>query len=223
MSNSFQKLFSFLFLVGLLFISTIQMNAAKTIVEGSIEEFEGKKIKVGIYTDYLTFEKQWLQAQTIKDGKFHFDLELTVTTHLLLEIEDKQTSLFAESGKTYFIKLSYDAALNQGKAFDKMLDLNFPIPQQNDINLEIRAFNKAYHDFFAENYQRFVIKAATKEIEAFVAKWDKRKATIQNEFVKNYISYSLANLEDINNVSDTKLYEKYFEQKPILWILKPIR
>lgn len=60
-------------------------------------------------------------------------------------------------------------------------------------------------------------KGATKEINEFVLKWKKNAAAEPNEFAADYIRYTIANLEDINKVSEDQLFEEYLKEKSILY------
>ena len=158
-------------------------SIASTVLKGKVEGFENKVIKVGVHEDYITFREQWLAQTTITDGSFKLELPVKNIQQLIIKIDDKRTSLFVEDGAVYNLKLSYDETANQGRIFDKFLDLNFSYPQVGETNQLIKKFNKAYQDFFADNYQRMLIRGATEETTAFIEEWKKKEAIEQNKFV----------------------------------------
>jgi len=202
------------------FFGSLVGFSAETVIQGTLGNFEGKTIRVAKYSDYVTYNKLWIDQAVLKEGKFNLSFDLLQTTQIIIRLEDKETVLFAEPGKVYNVNLSYNSEANQGNAYDKLLDLSFPFPTADNINLQIKTFNKAYQDFFSANYQRFVINAAGKQITEFVEKWDKKNTSQSNDFVKNYIDYTLANLQDINNAPEEKLYKNYISNKPILYANK---
>lgn len=204
----------------LTFFSSLLGFSAETIIQGSLKEFEGKTIRAAKYTDYISFNKLWLDEATLTEGMFSLSFDLSQTTQIIIRLEDKETVLFAEPGKVYNVNLSYNSAANQGNSFDQLLDLSFPFPTTDNINLQIKSFNKAYQDFFSANYQRFIINAASKQLNQFIDKWNKQNSSQQHDFVKNYIEYALANLQDINNAPKEKLYKNYLSNQPILYANK---
>jgi len=200
------------------FIASILLYSTETIIQGNISAFNGKTLKVSLISDYLTFTSEEVAKTLISKGKFKITLQLDDTQQVFLKIEDKQTSFFAKPGEVYNLNLSYDAQANQGRAFDKYLDLKFSYPRTDEINQLIKSFNTAYQNFFSKNYQRLAINVAQKEINSFVAEWEQKEAYKKDPFTTNYVRYALANLEDINNsASKDKLYDKYLKNQPILY------
>lgn len=189
----------------------------ETIVQGKISGFDGKTIKIGIYSDYITNEKIWLNSFEIKEGAYKLSADLNEIQQIILKIEDKETSLFAEPGKVYNVGLSYDVEANRGQAFNKFLNLSFPFPKATELNQQVKAFNRDYQEFFSNSFAKMMYKGATKETQAFIEKWTKKNASHSNLFLKNYIRYALGNLEDINGGSNSKLEAKFIKGQPILY------
>lgn len=208
------------YLISLLFslcILGINLKATEVIIKGKIEGFDNKTLKLGYYKNYLTNEKSWQSTQKIIDGKFSFSTTTDEVKQFILRIEDKETSMYGEPGEVYVIKLTYSEATNRGQSFNKYLDLNFPFPKLEGINQQIKKFNKAYQNFMADNYQAIMIKKGAKQTNDFIALQSKLHQNQSNSFVKNYVRYTLANLEDINSVSTQKLVNRYLIKQPILY------
>lgn len=208
-----KQLFSTLLFLFCSFLSI----AAETVIQGKIEGFDQKIIKVGRYKDYITFEKEWITSVVIEDNSFRVTFPIEETTQILVKVEDKSTSFFAEAGKVYNLALSYDEEANRGQSFDKYLNLNFSFPKASETNQLIKKFNKAYEDFFAANYAKMMYKGATKETQEFIKKWENYSGFENNNFVLNYVKYSLANLEDVGGGSKEKLEQKFILEQPILY------
>ncbi|MCB0803541.1 MAG: TlpA family protein disulfide reductase [Flavobacteriales bacterium] len=196
---------------------TLTAFGENVIIKGGIKGFEGKEISANIYEDYITFNLKKLNTTTIKNGEFQLTFNLNEVEQIVLKIENKSTSLFAEPAETYNIGLDYDAIANQGKAFDKFLNIHFLFPKPNETNSLIKSFNTAYQNFFADNYQKFAIKQAYKETNAFIKKIENKPQYQSKPFVRDYVKYAIANLKDINNVSDNELFNNYLNNKPILY------
>lgn len=208
----------FLLLFTVLF--TFQLFAAETVIQGKFLGFDQKVLKVGYYTDYITNQKVFVAETQIKNGEYRLSLELKDDRQLILKIEDKESTFFAEAGKVYNLNLSYDEERNRGRAFDKKLDLNFSFPQPTEMNQLIKKFNQDYSAFFQANIKKFATKNAKEEVEQFVAEQSVKEIYQKNEFVNNYVTFALANLEDINNSPKEKLVQKYLLGKEILYLNK---
>jgi peroxiredoxin len=205
-----------LILVFTLLLSS-QLIAEETIVQGKIKGFDSKTIKIGVFSDYITNEKKWLDEQVIENGSFKLSIDLNTINQVVLKIEDKETSLFAEVGQVYNVTLSFDEEANRGQAFDKFLNLSFPFPKVTELNQQIKTFNKAYQDFFELNYAKMMYKGASKETQAFLAQWRTKGEKGNNDFLKNYIKYALANLEDISGGNNISLENTFIKGLPILY------
>ena len=207
--NSYALLFTLL--------TSLQLVADETVIQGSIKGFDSKTIKIGVYKDYITNEKEWLNEEIITDGNFKLSINLDEIKQVILRIEDKETSLFAEVGQVYNVTLSFDEEANRGQAFNKFLNLSFPFPKATELNQQIKSFNKAYQDFFEQNYAKMMYKGANKETEAFLTSWRKKAESKELAFLKNYIIYALANLENIRGGSNVTLENTFVKGQPILY------
>jgi len=197
-----------------LFSSTLL--ATETLIQGNVEGFEGKSLELGYYSDYITLKKSKIQESEILNGDFSFEFDLEETKQFYLKIDNKLTSLFVEPGQVYNVNLSYNATENEGRAFYQNLNLNFPFPQHNGLNQIIKRFNNEYIDFFDEYKRQIIVKGAKKETTAFIQKWEERLEDTPNQFAKNYIRYTLAQLEHISYVPEEELFNKYFrDQTPL--------
>jgi len=205
----------FLLTVSSIFLFS-QTLALETIIQGSIKGFDGEQIRLGHYQDYITFKKVFVATDEIENGQFQLKINLDDVKQLILMVEDKQTSLFAEAGQVYNISLSYSIENNAKRAFEKYLDLKFSFPKANELNQRIKQFNADYQEFFADNYEKFVVNEASKAIEAFVKKQKGNEVYQTPTFLKNYVRYALANLEDINKASTKNLEDEYLKGESVL-------
>ncbi len=205
--------FTFLFTL----LISLQLMADETIIQGKIKGFDSKTIKIGIYSDYITNEKKWLNEKVIENGSFKLGINLDEIKQVILKIEDKETSLFAEAGQVYNVALTFDEEANRGQAFNKYLNLSFSFPKATELNQQIKSFNNAYQGFFEQNYAKMMYKGANKETQAFLKSWRKKVENIELDFLKNYITYALANLEDIRGGENYTLENTFIKGQPILY------
>ena len=191
----------------------------ETIVQGKIDGFDKKIIQVGYYEDYITYSEKWLSMDSIENGKFRLSFQIPTTRHILLKVEDKTTTLFAEEGQVYNIILEYDQEVNNGRIHDKTLNLSFPFPKGEDINFRIKKFNDSYGDFIKENQDLFKSKNAGNKIEEYIKSWESSLSN-EKEYVSSYIRYSLVGLEIINRSPREKLKKDYFIDQAIQYLQK---
>lgn len=184
-------------------------------IQGNAVGFEGKKISLSVVNDFISLQKNVIAKTDMKEDQFSLTIKLEKTQQIFLKIEDKESSFFAEPGAVYNLSLSYDEEKNQGQAYNKRLDLKFAFPKADELNQKIKAFNQAYQDFFTENYSLFAINAAQKQSLSFIEKIEQDSRFQSPEFVKQYCTYALANLKDINRLPRKELFEEYLHNKEI--------
>ncbi len=187
-----------------------------TVIQGTIKGFEGENIRLAYIEDYISFNKEHLAEAKINNEQFRLEFDLDQTRQLVIEVQDKKTSLFAEIGQVYNIFLSYNDETNTSRAFEKYLDLKFSFPKADELNQKIKKFNKEYQDFFSQNYKEFVVKEATVKLDSFIQAQESKEFYAQPEYLKIYVNYALANLKDINQRDKSEIYTEYLKGKKVL-------
>jgi len=203
----------------LLFIFTFILSllgySKSTIIQGSIKGFDGEKIRLAYYEDFISYKKIAIEDSEISNEQFRVEFELEETKQLLLFIQDKQTAIFAEPGQVYNIYLSYSDDNNSKRAFEKYLDLKFSFPKSEELNQRIKKFNTEYQDFFSKNYREFVVKEAENELDEFIKEQESKEIYKETEYLEVYIEYALANLKDIGRQSKEEIYIAHLEGKKV--------
>jgi peroxiredoxin len=223
--------FAHLFILALLITSNI--FASNTVIKGKVKSFNGQEITVYTYSDYITQNQKKIGFTNIKsDGTFNFQFDTKNVIKVIIKIEDKTTWFFTQPGKVYNINLSYDEKLNKGRIYDKLLSLKFNFPAPNELNQQIKKFNINYDNFIEENTILFKKRDRSVEpkIKAFKQKMLKSFENSQTQFINDYITYSVASMQNAIDVSyniytsgknseDTKanLYLEYLNNKKVLY------
>lgn len=220
------------YLLTLTLLISVFSYGAKTVVKGYAKKFVGKEISFSIYKDYITDETSKIGYTTIaENGSYNFEYESNKIEKLTLKIEDKTTWLFTEPGKVYNLNISYNPEANKQRVYDKKLSLYFNFPVPNELNQQIKKFNDSFDKFIEDNIVLFKKRdnSIAPKLKEFKAKSLKEAQTINSEYVKNYIKYSIGSTEKALDVSYFKdvaktmqnfkanLYLEYLENKPILY------
>jgi len=219
-----------LIIIFFFFISSL--NASKTVIKGKSSFFKGKELILYTFSDYISSKKNQIGFTTIhQNGSYSFEFEATATKKVYLKIEDKTTSLFIKPGEVYNINIVYSKKINKGRVYDKQLSLVFNFPVPTELNQQIGKFNRNFDEFIANNRVLFEKRNHSIEpkLKTFKVKMLKEAQISNSKFVKDYIKYSIASVQnsldvsykkvDAQNSQNTKanLYLEYLNKKPILY------
>ena len=225
-----KKVNQILVILFLFLVSTL--SASKTVIKGKTEMFKGKELVLYTYSDYISTKKTQIGFTTINNnGVYSFEFDLTKTGKVFLKIEDKSASFYVKPGEVYNINISYNKALNKTRVYDKQLSLLFNFPVPTELNQQIKNFNEKFDHFFEGN--RALLEKRDHSIEpklkSFKIKMLKESEKSNSTFVKSYILYSIASIQNSLDVSykitDSKdnqntranIYLDYLHEKPIYY------
>lgn len=206
--------------------------SAGIVFKGKATGLEGKTIKIYHYTDYITFQKKIIGNAIVNHkGQFEFSWKHPFDDYLeyVIEIDNIKVSCYFNDNKVYYAEIS---PVKDEKSNSMVsLAITFPFLPQNDPNHIIATFE--------DDYQNFLI-----DIQAFIKKQDRRNIygkyivfkkninekfqSVNNPFAKNYILFSLLDLEAIfeffpkkkdneKHLSEEVIcYDRYLKSSPVL-------
>jgi len=199
-----------------LILSVFSAKAGKIIIEGTAPSYVGKEMKVYRIDDYLSDKLSMITSTTVKEDStfkltfFNEDIE-----KVILRCENNRTFLYAQPGTTYNIyfpeRNKYEPVVPSGN----QVEITFFDLDSTDINYKILGFQRWFDYFIGGTYHL----RNDKQSALFSAKLDTFKTNVQNYylndtsdnsfFLKTYIRYSIAGLDNINTIAERNRYEKY--------------
>lgn len=208
----------------------VYLNASTVVIKGNAKKFAESELIIYKTKDYFSEVKEKIGYIKIKaDESFSFEFETTEIEKIELAIEDKSTWFFIEPGGVYNLTLSYDEELNKSRIYDRFLSLRFSFPAPTELNQLIAKYNRKMDDFITENEVAF--RKRDGSVAPFLAEFEKKTAaefsSYKNNFVTNYVRYSIANTFNAIDISYNKrdsvkfdkatLYLNYLHKKPVLY------
>ena len=192
-------------------------------IKGFAPSYIGKNIQIFGIQDYFSKKDTLLSEGKVKtDSTFSVKFRIETPQKILIKSHKNKGFIYAEPNETYSVfipeKDEYNAYNPQGNE----IQISFYNLDSNDLNMKILEFDNQVIDFISKNYKR---KYITTKI--FAGKLDTFKRAIQNFydkdtsfFLKTYIKYSIASLDDINYAGYKNRYEKYefyINNNPIIY------
>lgn len=199
---------------------TFYVTAAQdTEVSGTALGHPGELVRVKVYTDQFSrLDSTLASAETDAWGNFSLTFPLEKTDYAFLTLGLKEGEFYLEPGYAYRAFIRSDTV--QGSVFDQ-LPLQFDLKEENrGLNSMIEEFNFDYNTFILQHQKQLLRAKPDKLITEFINR-EKSKFSDElheNEYFKNYLTYSFASLEWISKVkSDTTILEEYIIGKDVLY------
>jgi hypothetical protein len=192
-------------------------------IKGYAPAYVDKKVQILGIQDYFS-NKDTLLAETNvkKDSTFSVKFFLSKTQKIIIKPHKNRGFIYTEPNRTYTLFLPEKDEFNAYNPQGNEIQISFYKLDSSDLNMKILEFDNLVTNFIAKNYKR---KNITTPIFAGIL--DTFKTEVQkfyerdtSFFLKTYIKYSIASLDDINYVGYKNRYEKYefyINNNPIIY------
>lgn len=218
--------------VCLIFIFTITISSfcATSIIKGEAKGAENLSIRLYVYDDFISNKEKLLKTAKIdSSGRFEFKIdniyERQVINCFFRIMNYNCSGMFIEAGKTYNIEFEDFDFKDPNRIYIPLLssrNISFVLKDtsKNELNNLISSFNYDYDNFVASTFGTGILAARTHKtkIDSFMIAETEKYANVSNEFFKNYLVYSIANLQlSLKSKSRKYIFDNYFYKKPILY------
>lgn len=206
------RYFILLFLV----LSGFTLSAQKVVISGYAPDYIGQEMKVYRIKDYLSDQTALVSSTTVaEDSTFEMSFFSDEIEKVIIRCENNRSHLYIEPGGKYSVffpeRNKYEPKLPSGNS----VEMTFYDLDSTDINYKILRFQRWYDYFVGGTYHL----RNDKEAVEFAAYLDTFKTNVHNYylpdtsensfFLKTYIRYSIAGLDNINTLAERGRYEKY--------------
>lgn len=206
------RFFVLLFLI----LSGFSVSAQKVVLSGTAPEYIGQEMKVYRIKDYLSDKLTLISsAKVADDSTFELSFFSEEIEKVVVRCNNNRSFLYIEPGSNYNLyfpgRSKYDPVLPSGNS----VEMTFYDLDSNDINYKILGYQRWMDYFVGGTYHL----RNDKQSALFAAKLDTFKTNVQNYysqdssensfFLKTYIRYSIAGMDNINSIAERNRYEKY--------------
>ncbi len=182
---------------------------------GNAPHWAGREIRLLSYSDPISKTEIRLDTDTIReDGTFKLQSDINEISQFWLAVNRFKAPIFLTPGRNVEIAVKREPN-------DVLIDTwqmgtfvyIFPDLDSVDVNAAIAAFDAKYYDFFVQN-SRFlgskIMLTKVREFESSVT-----DSLLENEFLHNYIHYSIAEMKLTAGVQKNSIFELYIQDKPL--------
>ncbi len=201
----------------------VMLNCYATTVQlfGNAPSFAERNVKVFVHQDPFTNTRQTLDETIIdSSGKFELNAIVEKITKAFIQIEEKYAIIYLDPNTTSY-QFHFPASLaknsvSKSKASGKLIFENLA---SDDINTLILEFNLLLDDFMYQTSVYLTMPTLQDSLfkpqfKKFKAKIDSMYSGIDKPYYQDFITFSLAPLEEVNN-GRRWMYKKFIKDKPI--------
>lgn len=199
-----------------IFILLLPLVASAQIVtiDGYAPNYIDKAVIAYEIEDYFSYyEKQIARATVQADSLFHLQFETDGTKKILIRSKNNKTFLYIQPNGKYKIFMPEKDQYEPNRRNGNEVEITFFDLDSTDINYKILGFQRWVDYFVGNTYYR---KDADSTKSDYVANLDKFKSSVQeyyktdtSAFLKTYIKFTIAGLDNVQHAAERNRYEKY--------------
>ena len=187
-------------------------NMKMVSISGIAPTYVGQTVSICEIEDYLSYKETVLASTTVQaDSTFKVITEIKETQQFVIRAGRNVSIMYADPGGNYqlFIpeKDKYDAYRTDGNK----IELAFLTLDSTDINYKILSFQQWMDEYVANYYYLKSIKPIefAQRMDEFKTIAEKYYSNDPSVFLKAYIKFSVATLDNIQFAAERNRYEKY--------------
>jgi thiol-disulfide isomerase/thioredoxin len=194
-------------------------GSATTVIKAFAPDYQGGKVMVYKYQDYLTEKRKFITYTTVDSiGNFTVEFDLKNTDFVQLVIDHVVCELIVAPGKRYNI---FVPPLHKGdmRSYGETARVQpvFDNPDPRDVNVIISNLNFAVDSFMLANVQLIGSRNLKPVYLKFREQMLQKLETISDPYIKTHLIYTLADYEFSASIFTPKdLHQKYFSAE-ISW------
>ncbi len=201
----------------LLLMLTTDILYAKVSVEGQIAGYLEQPVRLIKYTDYYTYTEIPVGiVNTDKNGNFKIQFSLNEISKITIKTNMVQASFYAEPDSSYIIKLGVPNKNSVSTyATEATVDVFFLNKKENSLNKQIIKFENLLDEFYSKNSIYFAQPRLLQTALLSFRKDLEKEFKYAQLYLKTYIDYSIAPIEEACFLNNTQQFNKYFNQRVI--------
>lgn len=202
-------------LISFLFISGI-LSAQTVTISGHAPGYVGKRIEIYRIEDYVSNRQSLITSAVVgSDSLFSMTFTSKIVQKIIIKSNNNRGFLYVQPNGKYSIFFPDRNLYEPIKPSGNDVEVGFNELDSMDINYKILGFQRWLDYFIGETYYLRNETKSTEYAEAFdkfktnVQKFYAKDTSENSHYLKTYIKFDIAGLENINNVAERNRFEKH--------------
>ncbi len=208
--------------ISLFFFISI-LTAQTVVIKGTADKsYYNKTITAFTYSDYVSKHELELSSSAIDDsGKFELKFSTEKTIYVFLIANGCRAEIYCEPNRIYETSMMpKDKKAIETVGNEVPVELIFLSGDTLELNYLIAFYNEKQENFINNNIDLIQNNSSMlkPKLDTFVVRMNRKLANIPNKSYRNYVSYSLASLQEKCDFKNREeLFDKYIKHKPIVY------
>jgi thiol-disulfide isomerase/thioredoxin len=188
-------------------------------LSGLVRWAPNSEVKIEKYNEYFLNSVSNVTITNTNDtGFFNLTFEVERVGRYRVLINEYVAELYLEPNADFIIELrSYNGANLPVLSKEKVVGVKLLKDGESNLNTLIEEYNKTIDQFIQDNAGLIIQKRAGDVVKVFKQKTYEKLRLEQNEFVIQYVTYALAQLELTTNYSRQNMLEEFLVGKEVLF------
>ncbi|NRA11228.1 MAG: hypothetical protein HRT57_04655 [Crocinitomicaceae bacterium] len=199
------------------FLFSISGLCAQTVsVSGLAPAYIGKKIRVYKIEDYLSYKQTMIASTTVDvDSTFSMTFKCDEIQKVIVKSNNNRGFIYIQPKGDYSIFFPERNIYEPIKPSGNDVEVGFNRLDSTDINYKLLGYQRWVDYFLSGTFHLRNRKDTTGYVEAFdgfktrVQKAYESDTSENSTYLKTYVKFNIAGLENVNNVAERNRYEKH--------------
>jgi hypothetical protein len=178
-------------------------HAQNIIIRGRSPQKVGTRVVLERFEDFITRNTAIVASTELQaDSSFSLSVSISEIEKVKLSVGNNYAFMLLQPGTTYTVIVTNQKISNFNNPIGNEVEMTFLGLDENDINYKTLTFDRWIDAFIGENYHLRSKRDSSflKNLVVFEQNVANRYKADTTEFLRNYIKYRVASLEDLNFV-----------------------
>lgn len=208
----------FLSIISLAFTSLV---FSQVTVKGFAPAYVGKTIEAFAIDDYFSYHESLLASTQVNaDSSFTLYIDNDITRKIIIKSSNNRGFLYVQPNGKYTIFFPEKDKYDPYKPSGNSIEIAFYQLDSTDINYKILGFQRWMDRFIGNNYHLKSVRPVefSEALDLFKTNVEKAYKDDTSTFLKTFVRFSVASLDNIQTASQRNRYEKhdfYIKHTPV--------
>jgi len=202
------------YIIVLSFLPFCLFSKEKSVVtiSGVAPGYIGESIEIYRIQDYFSLKEELIASSIVKpDSTFKIYFENSLTQKIVIRSKSNNAFLYIQPKGVYEVYIPSSNPYDGLRPNGGLIELSFLSLDSTDVNYKILGFERWVDDFLGTYFYTKSVNGVefSKQLDRFKTNVEKAYLNDTSVFFKTFVKFSMASLDDIQQIGARNRYEKH--------------